>query len=147
MGGIEAQSGFYYQNVVGALRALDLIELGSPLVSVSFDNPHKAESIDDIVAEGVGFAEFTQVKWAEAVDSTFTLANLTSTDESNSKSLLRKIADGFRQIQNLDGTKQVILYSTRGAGTNALPSKGFHKSLDSFITEFQTPFRQDPLNS
>ena len=146
MGGIEAQSGFYYQNVVGALRALDLIELGSPLVSVSFDNPNKAESIDDIVAEGVGFAEFTQVKWAEDVDSTFTLANLTSTDESNSKSLLRKIADGFRQIQNLDGTKRVILFSTRGAGTNTLPSKGFHKSLDSFITEFQTPFRQDPLN-
>jgi hypothetical protein len=27
MGGIEAQSGFYYQNVLGALRALDLIEL------------------------------------------------------------------------------------------------------------------------
>ena len=77
MGGIEAQSGFYYQNVVGALRALDLIELGSPLVSVSFDNPNKAESIDDIVAEGVGFAEFTQVKWAEDGDSTFTLANLT----------------------------------------------------------------------
>jgi hypothetical protein len=33
MGGIEAQSGFYYQNVLGAHRALDLIELGSPLVS------------------------------------------------------------------------------------------------------------------
>jgi len=53
MGGIEAQSGFYYQNVLGALRALDLIEFGSALVSVSFDNPAKAESIDDIVAEGV----------------------------------------------------------------------------------------------
>ena len=146
MGGIEAQSGFYYQNVLGALRALDLIELGSPLVSVSFDNPDKAESIDDIVAEGVGFAEFTQVKWAEDEDSTFTLANLTSADESDAKSLLRKIAEGFRKIEPLDGKKQVVLYSTRGAGTNALPSKGFPKSLDAFIREFQTPFREDPLN-
>lgn len=147
MGGVEAQSGFYYQNVLGALRALDLIVFGSALVSVSFDNPAKAESIDDIVAEGVGFAEFTQVKWAEDGDSTFTFANLTSTDSSNSKSLLQKIAEGFRKIQDLEGSKQVVLYSTRGAGTNALPSKGFHKSLDSFIREFHTPFRQDPLKS
>jgi len=65
----------------------------------------------------------------------------------NSKSLLQKIAEGFRKIQDLEGSKQVVLYSTRGAGTNALPSKGFHKSLDSFIREFHTPFREDPLNS
>jgi hypothetical protein len=56
MGGIEAQSGFYYQNVLGTLRALDLIELGNPLFSVSFDNPAKAQYIDDIVAEGTRFA-------------------------------------------------------------------------------------------
>ena len=147
MGGIEAQSGFYYQNVLGALRALDLIELGNPLLSVSFDNPNKAQSIDDIVAEGEGFAEYTQVKWADDGNSTFTLANLTATDESNPKSLLRKIAEGFRQIEGLEGSKTVILYSTKWAGKNALPSKGFKQSLDSFLSDFHTPFREDPLNS
>jgi NACHT domain len=147
MGGIEAQSGFYYQNVLGALRALDLIELGNPLLSVSFDNPNKAQSIDDIVAEGNEFAEYTQVKWADDEDSTFTLANLTATDASNPKSLLRKIAEGFRQIEGLEGLKTVVLYSTKSAGTNALPSKGFNKSLDSFLKEFHTPFREDTLNS
>jgi len=50
MGGIEAQSGFYYQNVLGALRALDLIEFGSALVSVSSIIQRKLKSIDDIVA-------------------------------------------------------------------------------------------------
>src|SRR5947209_15399 len=99
MGGTEAQSGFYYQNVLGALRALDLIELGNPLFSVSFDNPAKAQYIDDIVAEGTGFVEFTQVKWAQDEDASFTLANLTAVDESSGKSLLQKIAEGFRQIQ------------------------------------------------
>ena len=147
MGGIEAQSGFYYQNVLGAHRALDLIELGNPLLSVSFDNPNKAQSIDDIVAEGDGFAEYTQVKWADDDNSTFTLANLTSTDDSNPKSLLRKIAEGFRQIEGLEGSKTVILYSTKSAGKNALPSKGFKQSLDSFLSDFHTPFREDPLNS
>ena len=102
MGGIEAQSGFYYQNVLGALRALDLIELGNPLFSVSFDNPAKAQYIDDIVAEGTGFVEFTQVKWAEDEDASFTLANLTAVDDSSGKSLLQKIAEGFRQIQGLE---------------------------------------------
>jgi hypothetical protein len=51
-GRIDAQAGFYYQNVLGALRAIDLIEIGSPLLSVSFDNPSRADATDDIVAEG-----------------------------------------------------------------------------------------------
>jgi hypothetical protein len=147
MGGIEAQSGFYYQNVLGALRALDLIELGNPLFSVSFDNPAKAQYIDDIVAEGTGFVEFTQVKWAEDEDASFTLANLTAVDDSSGKSLLQKIAEGFRQIQGLEGTKTVVLYSTRSAGTNAQPAKGFTKSLQAFLKDFHAPFREDPLNS
>jgi hypothetical protein len=147
MGGIEAQSGFYFQNVLGALRALDLIELGNPLFSVSFDNPAKAQYIDDIVAEGTGFVEFTQVKWAEDEDASFTLANLTAVDDSSGKSLLQKIAEGFRQIQGLEGTKTVVLYSTRSAGTNAQPAKGFTKSLQAFLEDFHAPFREDLLNS
>src|ERR1019366_3648000 len=98
MGGIDAQAGFYYQNVLGALRALDLIELGSPLLSVSFDNPSRADSIDDIVAEAKDFNDFVQVKWAQDGDPSFTLANLTTAEDGSSDSLLAKLAAGFRKV-------------------------------------------------
>jgi hypothetical protein len=120
MGGIEAQSGFYYQNVLGALRALDLIELGNPLFSVSFDNPAKAQYIDDIVAEGTGFVEFTQVKWAEDEDASFTLANLTAVDDSSGKSLLQKIAEAFVKSRGSKGPRR--LFSIRLAQQGQTPS-------------------------
>jgi hypothetical protein len=146
MGGIDAQAGFYYQNVLGALRALDLIELGSPLVSVSFDNPSRADTIDDIVAEGKDFTEFVQVKWAQDSDSSFTFANLTTAEDGSSESLLAKLAAGFRKIQNLGETKRVILHSTKRAGVTAQTSKGFSKSLVEFLHEFHTPFYTGTLN-
>jgi hypothetical protein len=132
MSGTEAQAGFYYQNVLGALRALDLIELGNSLSSVSFDNSSHADYIDDIVAEGDDFTEFVQVKWAQDGDTSFTFANLTSADDSSSVPLLSKLAAGFRKIQNLGGTKSVILHSTKRAGVTAQPAKGFNKSIESW---------------
>jgi hypothetical protein len=43
MPGAEAQAGFYYQNVVAALRALELLELRSPMHSITLENPARAK--------------------------------------------------------------------------------------------------------
>ncbi|RPJ83656.1 MAG: hypothetical protein EHM18_13530 [Acidobacteria bacterium] len=64
MPGSEAQAGFYYQNIVGGHYALDLIEFGSRLRSLTFDNFARAKHIDDIVAEFADRTVFVQVKWA-----------------------------------------------------------------------------------
>ena len=64
VGGAEAQAGIYYQNLVGAEYALKLIEPGSSLRALLFDNPTRAEHIDDIIAESVEQTSFVQVKWS-----------------------------------------------------------------------------------
>src|SRR6266446_5315980 len=97
MAGSDAQAGFYYQNIVAAQYALDLIEFGSPLRSITFENPGRAKHIDDIIANSAAGTVFVQVKWSQDDTSAFTLHNLVTAEEG-STSLLAKLARGFRQV-------------------------------------------------
>ena len=76
MAGSDAQAGFYYQNIVAARYALDLIEFGSQLRSISLENPQRAKHIDDIIADRVDGVSFIQIKWSESDTAAFTLYNL-----------------------------------------------------------------------
>ena len=142
MAGSDAQAGFYYQNIVAAGYALDLIELGTRLRSLTLENPARAPHIDDVIADFADGTTFVQVKWSREDTSAFTLHNLTAV-EDDSISLLAKLARGYSQIATEDGQKEILLLSTRGAGTNRQPQKGFAKSLADFIAEFHEPFVLD----
>jgi hypothetical protein len=139
MAGSEAQAGFYYQNIVAAQYALELIEFGSRHRSLTLENPERAKHIDDIIIDGVGGAAFIQVKWSQDDTSAFTLHNLVAA-EDDSTSLLAKLARGFRQVSHEDGKKEILLLSNRRAGTNRQPRMGFDRSLKEFIDEFHQPF-------
>ena len=141
MAGAEAQAGFYYQNIIAAGYALDLIEFGSQLRSVTFENPSRARHIDDVIIDHSDGATFVQVKWAQDETSSLTLHNLTTT-EDDSASLLAKLARGYRDIVGEPGRKEIILVSTRRAGTNRQPSCGFDKSLAEFIAELHQSWLQ-----
>lgn len=144
MAGSEAQAGFYYQNVVAALHALKLIEIGSPYRSITLENPNRAKYIDDIIVERTDRTTFIQVKWSEGEDSPFTLYNLTSQgDDAGDIPLLSKLGRGFQQTASGQGRKEVILFSTRKAGSTRQQSRGFDKSLAEFLKEFHSPFVND----
>ena len=101
MAGSEAQAGFYYQNVVAALHALKLIEIGSPYRSITLENPNRAKYIDDIIVERADRTTFIQVKWSEGEDSPFTLHNLTwQGDDGDDIPLLGKLGRGFQWANN-----------------------------------------------
>ncbi|MGY0561727.1 hypothetical protein ACW7G2_13540 [Luteimonas sp. A277] len=138
MAGAEAQAGFYYQNLVGALHLLDLLEVGSTTVQVTLENPDRAKYIDDIIVDTTSGSTFIQVKWAADADASFTLAGLLVEEEG--VSLWGKLARGYRQISSESGTKVVELLSTRRAGVNKQTSSGFPHSLQQFITEYHEPF-------
>jgi hypothetical protein len=141
MAGSEAQAGFYYQNVVAALHALKLIEIGSPYQSIAFENPKRAKYVDDIIVERAHRTTFIQVKWSEGDDSPFTLHNLTSqSDDADDMPLLRKLGQGYRKTAGEPGTKEIVLFSTRKAGRTRQPARGFDKSLREFMAEFHEPF-------
>jgi len=139
MAGSDAQAGFYYQNIVAARYALDLIEIGSQLRSISLENPQRAKHIDDIIADRVDGVSFIQIKWSESDTAAFTLYNLI-TAEDTSLSLIAQLAHGFRQVSREPGRKEIILLSTKKAGTNRQPRMGFAKSMDEFLAELHTPF-------
>lgn len=139
MAGAEAQAGFYYQNIIAAGYALDLIDFGSQLCSVTFENPGRAKHIDDVIIDHSDGATFVQVKWAQDETSSLTLHNLT-TAEDDSTSLLAKLARGYHDIVGEPGRKEIILVSTRRAGTNRQPAYGFDKSLAEFIDELHQPW-------
>ncbi len=143
MAGSEAQAGFYYQNIIAAQYALELIEFGSSLRSMTLENPRRAKYIDDIIIDHHAGATFVQVKWAQNETSAFTLHNLIAAEE-DSASLLAKLARGYEQISIEPGQKEIILLSTRRAGSNRQPSLGFDKSLTEFISEFHKPFINAP---
>ena len=141
MAGSEAQAGFYYQNIIAAQYALQLIEFGTQLRSITFENPRRAKHIDDIIADHLGGTTFVQVKWSQDETSAFTLHNLVAA-EDNSTSLLSKLARGYQQVVGESGQKEVVLLSTRRAGTNRQPGLGFDKSLTEYINEFHQPFTE-----
>jgi hypothetical protein len=135
MAGSDAQAGFYYQNLVAALHLLDLLEIGSSTSSVMLENPSRAKHIDDIIVDSEGGTRFIQVKWSQSGDTSFTLANLISSEDGD-VSLWMKLARGFTQIQDESGKKVVELLSTKRAGENRQPSLGFDRSLAEFLGEF-----------
>ena len=147
MAGAEAQAGFYYQNVVAANYALDLLEFGSSLRSITLESIERAKHIDDIVAEYDGKTTFVQVKWARDQASALTLHNLV-TAEGDSTSLLSKLARGYQQIRRKLGQKEIVLFSSRQAGKNRQPGLGFTKSLTEFLDEFHQPLvdMDEPVN-
>lgn len=144
MAGAEAQAGFYYQNLVGALHLLDLLEVGSTVVQVTLENPDRAKHIDDIIVDTTSGSTFIQVKWAEDADASLTLASLLAKEEG--VSLWAKLARGYRQIRSESGIKVVELLSTRRAGVNRQVSSGFPHSLQQFITEYHEPFVRSSTN-
>src|SRR6266446_4639956 len=127
MAGSDAQAGFYYQNIVAAQYALDLIEFGSQLRSITIENPQRAKYIDDIIADRADGASFIQIKWSEDDTAVFTLHNLLTADDA-SPPLIAQLARGFRQVSSEGGRKEIIPLSTKKAGTNRQPSRGFDKS-------------------
>ena len=135
MAGAEAQAGFYYQNIVAAGYALDLIEFGSPLQAITMESVEQAKHVDDIVAEYTDRTTFVQVKWAKNETSALTLHNLV-TPEDGSKSLLSKLAHGYQQICEKPGKKEIILFSSRRAGINRQPKLGFPRASLSFWMNF-----------
>lgn len=139
MAGADAQAGFYYQNIVAADYALDLIEFGSRFRSITLENPARAKHIDDVIIDHASGSTFVQVKWAKDETSSLTLHNMTTAD-GESLCLLAKLARGYREIVNEQGTKEIILLSTRRAGTNKQPASGFDKSLEEFISELHQPW-------
>lgn len=138
MAGAEAQAGFYYQNLVGAMRLLDLLDVGSDTVQVTLENPDRAKHIDDIIVDSNSGTTFIQVKWAEDADASFTLVSLLA--EEDGVSLWAKLARGYRQIRIESGIKIVELLSTRRAGVNKQTASGFPHSLQQFINEYHDPF-------
>ncbi len=138
MAGAEAQAGFYYQNIVAAQYALDLIDFGSQLCSITLENPRRAKHIDDIVADHTVGMTFLQVKWAQDETSAFTLCNLLAAEE-DSTSLFPKLARGYQQVVGEPGKKEIVLLSTRRAGTSRQHKLGFDKSLTQFLNEFHQP--------
>ncbi|MCK9192893.1 MAG: ATP-binding protein [Nevskia sp.] len=140
MAGSEAQAGFYYQNVIAAHYCLDLIEFGTPLRAATFDNPSQALYIDDVIATYSDSKRFVQIKWSDVDSAVFTLHNLASASDDESIPLLAKLAAGYRTIEADGGTKSIVLFSTKGAGTNRQSAKGFDKSLSEFVVDFHTPF-------
>jgi hypothetical protein len=139
MAGAEAQAGFYYQNIVAAQYALELIEFGSQLRSITFENPRRARHIDDVIIDHSTGTTFVQVKWAQDETSSLTLHNLTAA-EGESTSLLAKLARGYCDIVGEPGRKEIMLLSTRRPGTNRQPAHGFDKSLADFIAELHQPW-------
>ena len=138
MAGAEAQAGFYYQNVVAAGYALDLLEFGSSLRSITLESIGRAKHIDDIVADYTVRTTFVQVKWAQDQTSALTLHNFVTAEE-DSTSLLSKLARGYQQIRGKPGQKEIVLFSSRRAGINRQPGLGFTKSLTEFLDEFHRP--------
>ncbi|MGR3969681.1 dsDNA nuclease domain-containing protein [Shewanella sp. 1180_01] len=139
MAGSEAQSGFYYQNLVAALYILELIEIDSNISSVTLENPGRAPHIDDIIIDTEKGSRFIQVKWSKEQESSFTLANLIAAEEGKG-SLWEKLARGYQQICAEQGEKIVELLSTRREGSQKQPQRGFEYSLKQFITEFHEPY-------
>ena len=138
MAGAEAQAGFYYQNVVAAGYALDLIEFGSSLRSITLESQEQAKHIDDIIADYIDKTKFVQVKWALDQNSALTLHNLVNA-ESDSKPLLSKLVRGYQQICEKPGQKEIVLFSSRQAGRNRQPYLGYTKSFTEFLDEFHRP--------
>src|SRR4051812_7847428 len=124
MAGAESQAGFYYQNIIAANYALELIEFGSPLRTITLENPDRARHIDDVIARYVDKTEYVQVKWSQENNTAFTLHNLVTAEE-NEKPLLVKLVRGYLDIKDTDGNKQIILFSTRSPGTSRQTAKGF----------------------
>ena len=89
MAGAEAQAGFYYQNIVAAQYALDLIEFGSQLRSITLENSQRAKHIDDIIVDRTEGASFIQVKWSEDDTTAFTLHNLVLWSSENGHNMQR----------------------------------------------------------
>ena len=138
MAGAEAQAGFHYQNVVAAGYALDLIEFGSSLRSITLESQEQAKHIDDIIANYTDKTTFVQVKWARDQNSALTLHNLVNA-ESDSTSLLSKLVRGYQQICEKPGQKEIVLFSSRQAGIKRQPRLGFTKSFTEFLDEFHQP--------
>ena len=142
MAGSDAQAAFYYQNNVAAHCALDLIEFGSQLRSITLEKPERANHIDDIILDQVDGSTFIQVKWAKDDNAAITLHSLVTSDDGT-MSLLEKLARGFRHVASEAGQKEIVLLTTKKAGTSRQPAKGFNKSLDEFLKEFHAPYVAD----
>jgi len=139
MAGSDAQAGFYYQNVVAAGYVLELLEIGTSVKSVSLESAERAKFVDDIIVERDGGTVFVQVKWANDDSATLTLHNLVTADESSEVALIAKLASGFSRVSGEPGSKEIVLLSTRKAGSNRQPAKGFPRSLEEFISDVQEP--------
>jgi len=146
MGGAESQAAFHYQNLHAALELLTMIEQGSSLLSVTLENPDKAEHIDDIILEYAKMIRYVQIKWGKSETSSFTLANLCKPDNAGKgkkkPSLLAKMAKGWKQAHGTPKSIEVVLLSNRPAGTNKQPSQGFPRSLQEFLDDLLSPWQQ-----
>ncbi|HVU96783.1 MAG TPA: hypothetical protein VHE34_16255 [Puia sp.] len=145
--GSASQAGFYYQNNVAALFLLELLELGNTLTYANLENPDLGKHIDDIILNYQDEITYYQVKWTEDEKKAFTIQNLLATGDdgadgkgeaaATTKSLWRKLADGFRSIPAGPKPAKIVLYSTRIEGTRGRPSEGIDKSLKELI-DFQS---------
>lgn len=148
MSGSDTQAAFYYQNQVAAMWLLDLIEFGSTVSRVILENPNKGKHIDDIIVYDGGVSRFIQVKWTKDEETSYTLHNLTTAKDEAGKPkqpLVAQLARGFAELEarGVSGSAEVVLLSTRVAGTNKQPKAGFDISLEAFLGDFLEPFVAD----
>lgn len=143
--GSPSQAGFYYQNNLAALKLLELFDFKTSLLHVKLENYDAGNHIDDIILTRKDGIEFYQVKWSQDEDTAYTIYNLFTTNQDEekieteekekkaSKSLWKKLSDGYRTMQTEGKPATIVLYSTRAAGISKLPSKNIDQSLQALI--------------
>ena len=137
------QASFFYQNIVAAHKILELIDIGSPIKSIELDNPSGAKHIDDIIVRYEGFTRYYQVKWSSDERKSYTLHNLITASEDESKSLIQQLAKGYSELADRENA-EIILYSTRVISNRKQPSQGIDHSLQEFIEDVHSPFVNSP---
>jgi hypothetical protein len=143
MQGSFTQAAFFYQNHIAALKLLELLDFGSPVKAITLENYKKGPHIDDIIVETDSLTQYYQVKWSAEDNTPYTINNLISTNDDESKPLIRSLADGFSSLTEKSKV-EIILFSTKRASNQKRPSEGITKGLVDLITKVHKPFVDDP---
>lgn len=146
--GSSSQAGFFYQNILAAIKILNLLFRKSDVQYIQLENFKKGPHIDDVIVVRRDNIDFYQVKWSEDENNAFTLYNIiyqtTEDDEGKAKKTLwEKLVKGYDESQTEGKQASITLYSTRPAGNNKKPSAGINKSLKELIA-FHKKVLKDP---
>ncbi|HUC79493.1 MAG TPA: dsDNA nuclease domain-containing protein [Flavisolibacter sp.] len=140
MAGSAAQAGFYYQNHVAAFKILDNLFFQSNISHIELENYQKGKHIDDVIVYRSDRVDYTQVKWSEDTDNSYTLNNLLTAEE-NKKSIFKQLAEGYLDAVKTGKPFTITLFTTKRKSNEKRPSKGLHHSLTEIIDNYIIPSR------